>query len=142
MATSGFQPAPASDLIKFEINVNGNWLAFPRVRSDFKYEFKPIYMNVNTTQDGRTSQDWVRNQIVISNVNFDPCTAAEYAALSRAMHVGPGLNGGEFTLRYWDFFTGAQTTGRFIVKSLPVTVITVTPNKQMLRFDNVTFQEV
>ena len=95
--------AKATDILTFKI---GN-LKFPRVRSDYKFECKPIYTNVNTSQTGVTSQTFVRDQIVISNVNFDPITVQEYKALAQAMNIGTGT-GGSFSLTYFNFITGKE----------------------------------
>lgn len=129
--------AKATDLITFKIGT----LAFPRVRSDFKFECKPIYTNVNTSQTGVTSQTFVRDQIVISSVNFDPVTITEYQALAQAMNIGTG-KGGPFSLTYFNFITGKVETGTFIIKTCPVTIITVTDSTQRVRMDAITFQEV
>ena len=129
--------AKATDILTSKI---GN-LKFPRVRSDYKFECKPIYTNVNTSQTGVTSQTFVRDQIVISNVNFDPITVQEYKALAQAMNIGTGT-GGSFSLTYFNFITGKEETGTFIVKTCPVTILTVTENTQKIRMDAITFQEV
>lgn len=121
---------------------NGTVLAtFPRVRSNFKFECKPIYTNVNTSQTGVTSQTFVRDQIVISNLSFDPVSQSEYAILSKAVKVGTG-SGGTFWLQFFNFGTGANDTRKFIVKSLPITVVTMTDSVKRLQLDSVTFQEV
>lgn len=127
----------ATDIIYFKIGD----LAFPRVRNNFKYECKPIYTNVNTSQTGVTSQTFVRDQIVISGVNFDPCTQAEYAALAKAMNIGTGT-GGSFMLTFYNFNTGAVETREFIVKSLPITIETMTEGITKVKMDAVSFQEV
>ena len=126
-----------SDKIYFRIGS----LTFPRVRSNFKYECKPVYTNVNTSLTGVTSQTFVRDQIVISGVNFDPCTQEEYAALASAMNIGTN-SGGAFNLTFFNFNTGIMDTRSFIVKSLPITVITVTDGVSKVQMDAVTFQEV
>lgn len=141
-ASSGFSPAPASDMIKFEVAITGGRLAFPRVRNNYKFEARPIYTNVSTTQAGVTTQTFIRNQIIMSNINFDPCTVAEFQALSEAMHLGGNRQGGAFALYYYDFIQGAYTSGNFIIKSLPITILTCTSGLQRLQLDNVTFQQV
>lgn len=146
-AVSGFlNTAPITDDIKFGIGGVDyeHSVQFPRVRSNFKFEYKPIYTNVNTTQEGVTSQTLVRFQVVISGVNFDPCTIDRFRALSDAMHVGSNdHNGGAFRLHYFDFLTGAMTYKNFIIKSLPITVLTVKRNAfERVQMDSVTFQEV
>lgn len=127
----------ASDIITFKIGD----LVLPRVRSDYKFECKPIYTNVNTSQTGVTSQTFVRDQIVISGVTFDPVTISEYQAIAKAMNIGTGT-GGTFQLTYFNFITGQEATGTFIVKTCPVTIITVTDKTQRIKIDALTFQEV
>ena len=144
--------APNTDSIVFKIGT----LEFPRVRSDYKFECKPIYTNENTSQTGVTSQTFVRDQIEISNVNFDPCSLSLYKALCAAMHIGQN-SGGSFPLTFFNFVTGAVETRNFIVKSLPVTIVCVKDSynpasptdaelysvqHQKLRLDAVKFQEV
>lgn len=156
-ATSGFKPAPTTDIIRFgiditseqnatyaDINNPAKFLLFPRVRSDFKYENKPIYTNVNTSQTGVTSQTLVRFQVVISNLNFDPVTFSDYLALANAMHIGNLSHraGGSFRLYYYDFALGAEHIGDFIVKSAPITIKTATSNIQRVSLDGVTFQQI
>lgn len=144
--------APNTDIIQFKI---GN-LTFPRVRNNFKYECKPIYTNAYMTQEGKNYQTFIRDQIVISNVNFDPCSLSLYRALCAAMNIGQN-NGGPFNLTFFNFNTGVIETRLFIVKSMATTVLCVrdaydptTPTDadlysvqhQKLQIDAVTFQEV
>lgn len=157
-AYSGFSPAPTSDALRFGIDItdaqnattadvdNANKiLLFPRVRSNFKFENKPIYTNVNTSQTGVTSQTLVRFQIEISNLNFDPVTRDQYLALLNAMHIGNLLHrtGNSFRLYYYDFSEGGPRIDNFIVKSCPVTVLAVTKNNlERLQLDSVKFQQI
>lgn len=111
---------PVSDKVYFAIGS----LEFPRVRSNFTFECKPIYTNNTMTQTGVTSEIFIRDQIVISGVNFDPCSISLYRDLCAAMHIGQGT-GGPFNLTFFNIQTGAVETKAFIVKSLPVTVLCV-----------------
>lgn len=135
----------STDLITFKVlsaKSGGTVLAtFPRVRSNFKFENKPIYTNVNTSQTGVTSQTFVRDQIVISSVNFDPLSPAEYAILAKALNIGES-SGGAFWLQFFNFTANAVDTRKFIVKSLPVTVLTMTDSVKRLQIDAASFQEV
>lgn len=134
-----------TDIIKFKVmsSLSGSSVlaTFPRVRSNFKFECKPIYTNVNTSQTGVTSQTFVRDQIVISGLNFDPITQKEYAALASALNIGKGT-GGSFYLNFYNFGTGKAETREFIVKSLPITIITITDKLERIQMDSVSFQEV
>ena len=135
----------STDIIQFKVmtTLSGNVIkaTFPRVRNNFKYEHKPVYTNVNTSQTGVTSQTFVRDQIVISGINFDPITQEEYAVLADALNIGKGT-GGSFYLNFFNFGTGKAETREFIVKSLPITVLTMTDNIQRIQLDSVSFQEV
>lgn len=137
-------PKP-TDLITFKVmsaKTGGTVLAtFPRVRSNYKFENKPIYTNVNTSQTGVTSQTFIRDQLVISSVNFDPITPAEYATLAAALNIGKDT-GGAFWLQFYDFAKSALDTRRFIIKSFPVTVLTITDTVKKLQIDAASFQEV
>ena len=138
-----------NDIIQFRIGS----VVFPRVLSSFTYELKPVYTNVNTTQSGVTSQDFVRNQLVISGLNFDYVTVEEYKELLTAMRLQRGQGGGAFNLTYYDFATGAYDTRAFIVKSCPATIVTLTgtgnpdtgvisPSRARIKLSNLSFQEV
>lgn len=137
-------PKP-TDLITFKVmsaKTGGTVLAtFPRVRNNFKFESKPIYTNVNTSQTGVTSQTFIRDQIVISSVNFDPLTPTEYATLAAALNIGQG-SGGTFWLQFYNFALNKVETRKFIVKSLPVTILTMTDSVKKLQIDAASFQEV
>ena len=156
-ATSGFNPAPSTDFIRFGIDITNDQsatvadkdnpakiLMFPRVRNSFKYENKPLYLNENKNQRGHASQNLVGFQIIFSNLNFDPVTRAQYVALANAMHIGDlqHRQGNDFRLYYYDFALGAEAIGNFIVKSAPVTVLTVTDTREQLRLDGLSFQQV
>lgn len=135
----------STDIIQFKVmtTLSGDVVkaTFPRVRNNFKYEDKPVYTNVNTSQTGVTSQTFVRDQIVISSLNFDPITQEEYAILADALNIGKGT-GGSFYLNFFNFGTGKMETREFIVKSLPITILTMTDKVQKIQMDSVSFQEV
>lgn len=130
----------ATDMVYFSVD----GIQFPRVRSNFKFNIKPVYTNVNTSQTGVTSQDFVRDQIEISNIQFDDCTVAEYNKLCKALHIGTN-SGGPFNLTFFNPCAGddgAVEVRRFIVKELPATVILVKEGRSRLQIGPVTFQEV
>jgi hypothetical protein len=155
-ATSGFKEAPHTDFIRFGIDITDDQsatvadkndptkiLMFPRVRNNFRYENKPLYLNENKNQRGHASQNLVGFQVIISNLNFDPVTIAQYIDLANAMHIGgQSRQGNDFRLYYYDFALGAEVIGNFIVKSAPVTVLTVTDTREQLRLDGLSFQQV
>lgn len=157
-AYSGFSPAPTSDALRFGIDITqaqnatsadiddpNKFILFPRVRSNFKFENKPIYTNVNTSQTGETSQTLVRFQVVISSLNFDPITRDQYKDLANAMHIGDSSHqlGGSFRLYYFDFAEGTHLIRQFIVKSAPITILTIAKNNlERVQLDSVTFQQI
>lgn len=145
--------ADNNDVIRFKI---GNFET-PRVLSGFKFEYKNIYTNVNTSQAGVTSQDFVRSQLEISNLTFDFMTIEQYHDMCVAMKVGHAggnpLGGGSFQMTYFDVFSGQYETRQFIVKSVPATVKCVTGDGNpatgavnikyvRIQISGITFQEV
>ena len=124
-----------NDFYKFSIGM----VQFPRVRSGLKFENKPIYTNVCTNLNGVTTQDFVRNQIIMT-VSFDPIDRSQIRSISNAMNIGE--TGGAFSLTYRDPISGSMKTGSFIVKSFPFSIDTHTENKEKYIMDSVVFQEV
>lgn len=124
-----------NDFYKFSIGT----VQFPRVRSGLKFENKPIYTNVCTNLNGVTTQDFVRNQIIMT-VSFDPIDRSHIRSISNAMNIGE--TGGAFYLTYRDPISGNMKTGSFIVKSFPFSIDTHTENTERYIMDSVVFQEV
>lgn len=166
MSNAAYNAIMANDLIKFAVvktvqttssknegtaaTIPSEAVLFPRVRADFRMEYKPIYTNASTNQEGVETMTFIRNQLVISNVNFDPCDVSLFRQLCDAMHLGkysdPISQAHTFTLYYRDFLSPSPMTnwsfGEFIVKSFPITVECIKPNSQIIRIDSVTFQQV
>lgn len=147
-------PAVNNDIIRFKI---GEYET-PRVLAGYVSSDNNIYTNVNTTQDGRTSQDFVRCQLVIKNVSFDFMTLDQYHDMCKAMKVGRDddgvpYGGGGFAMTFFNPQAKKYMTRTFIVKELPATIkciagdgnpVSGAVNIKSVRVQvsNITFQEV
>ena len=89
--------------------------------------------------------------VLVNNITCAHCCAFQnvgvcfnYAVVANDnafLNIGKGT-GGSFYLNFYNFGTGKAETREFIVKSLPITIITITDKLERIQMDSVSFQEV